>query len=189
VAPQCTLVCGFVPVEGQDQTFPGGFVIKAEKCPNRRGVERILEHFGAPTTDWKSFVAAAGEGRFAAAYITGGYGRPWLAAEDAERIARVPTLIVHDLLPGPLDDRATLRLPAAAWTEREGVWMNCDGLVQRFERAVPPPDGVKAEGQFFYELCGQPGLYRSTRVCAAMAETMPEFAEVFEPRELPKHAH
>ena len=28
-----------MPVVGEDESFPGGFTIRAEKCPNRRGVE------------------------------------------------------------------------------------------------------------------------------------------------------
>ena len=55
------LALGPVPVRGEDQTFkpdqtkgrtgdtsfvvPRPFTIHAEKCPNRRGVEAILEHF------------------------------------------------------------------------------------------------------------------------------------------------
>src|SRR5690606_16186733 len=43
--PQSRLVLGPVPVRGEDEQFPGGFIIHAEKCPNRRGVEEILRHF------------------------------------------------------------------------------------------------------------------------------------------------
>lgn len=42
-APQAMLVAGLAPVVGQDETFRKGFTIKAEKCPNRRGVERVIE--------------------------------------------------------------------------------------------------------------------------------------------------
>jgi NADH-quinone oxidoreductase subunit G len=164
-------------------------VIKAEKCPNRRGVERIIEHFGSASMTWEDFVAAATGGKFHAAYITGGYPESWISPQAAENLRKIETVIVHDLFPGPLDDRAAMLLPQASWAEREGVWMNCDGLVQRFERSIPPLDGVKADGQFFLELAGERGLFRSTKVCAMMGEEIPEFADVFEPREVPKHAH
>ena len=45
IDPQAVLALGPVPTAGEDQKFPGGFVISAEKCPNRRGVEEILAHF------------------------------------------------------------------------------------------------------------------------------------------------
>ena len=46
---------GPVPVVGQDDSYPKDvkgnpveptkFMIRAEKCPNRRGVEAVLKHF------------------------------------------------------------------------------------------------------------------------------------------------
>ena len=51
------LVLGPVPVVGEDDTYPkdvrgepvepAKFTIRAEKCPNRRGVEAVLKHFRA----------------------------------------------------------------------------------------------------------------------------------------------
>ena len=67
--------------------------------------------------------------------------------------------------------------------------MNCDGLLQPFERSIPPLEGVKADGQFLFELVGETGLFRSAKVRAAMAEACPEFAEIHVPVEPPKHAH
>ena len=49
------LVLGLVPVQGEDQSFPNGFTIRAEKCPNRRGVEAIVSRFGSGAiTRWTS---------------------------------------------------------------------------------------------------------------------------------------
>ena len=42
---QAAIVLGPVPVEGADETFKNGFTIRAEKCPNRRGVEAVVRHF------------------------------------------------------------------------------------------------------------------------------------------------
>ncbi|RMF74376.1 MAG: ferredoxin [Planctomycetota bacterium] len=189
IAPQATLAVGYVPVRGEDKTFPKGFTIRAEKCPNRRGVETVVAHFGGPSASFDEFVRAAGEGRFKAAYVTGGYPDPWIADDVAAALAKVERVVVHDLYPGPLDAHAALRLPAATWAEREGLFVNCDGLVQPFERAIPPREGVKSEGQFFYELAGEVGLFRAGKVRTMLAAEIPAFAEVFEPREVPKHAH
>ncbi len=188
VAPQATLVLGHVPTASSDQAFKG-FTIRAEKCPNRRGVETILQHFGGPTASLAEFQAAAAEGRFAAAYVVGGYPEPWVSADLAKALGKVETLIVHDLFGGELDEIAAIRIPSAAWVEREGSFMNCDGLVQAFERARPPLEGVKADGQFFFELAGESGLYRGRRVREKMAQTLPQFGEVFVPREEPQYAH
>ena len=44
VQPNVTCVLGHIPSRGVDETFPNGFCISAEKCPNRRGVEEVLKH-------------------------------------------------------------------------------------------------------------------------------------------------
>ena len=189
VAPEATLVLGYVPVRGEDQTFRKGFVIKAEKCPNRRGIETIIEHMSGNTATWGDFLGQAAEGRFKAAYVVGGYPEQWVSPEVAAALAKVDCLIVHDIFPSALDEFAAVQMPGATWIEREGSFMNCDGLLQLFERAIPPREGVKADGQFFYELAGETGLFRAAKVRQKMAETLPAFNEIHEPREEPQHAH
>lgn len=189
IARQATLVLGHVPTAGSDQTYPKGFAIRAEKCPNRHGIETVLRHLGGPTAVFGEFLGQAVEGRFAAAYVVGGYPHEWVTPDMAGALARPSFLVVHDLFPSALDEHATLQVPAAAWAEREGTFMNCDGLLQPFERATPPPEGVKADGQFFHELGGPTGLYRAAGVRAEMAAEMPEFASVFVPQDLPEHQH
>ena len=73
--------------------------------------------------------------------------------------------------------------------EREGSFTNCDGLVQPFARCIPPLEGVKADGQFFHELVGEPGLFRAGKTLEKMAVEMSEFATVHIPRDEPEYAH
>ena len=84
---------------------------------------------------------------------------------------------------------AAIILPACAWVEREGSFVNAAGLVQRFEHAIDPPDGARRDGQYLYEIAGYQGLYNAERVCEMMAETIPAFAEVCGVPALPGHAH
>jgi NADH-quinone oxidoreductase subunit G len=189
VAPQATLVLGYVPVEGEDKTFPAGFVIKAEKCPNRRGVEQILAHFGGNTMSFDEFVTAAGEDKFKAAYVVGGYPKEWITKDHHKAISKIELLVVHDLFPSLLDARATVQVPAASFAEREGSFVNCDGLLQPFERAIRPLDGVKADGQFLYELAGGPGLYQAAKVRERAATELAFFAGVYRPPDEPRFAH
>jgi NADH-quinone oxidoreductase subunit G len=188
-APQATLVLGHVPIYGADRTFSKGFVIKAEKCPNRRGVETIIDKVGGPSLGFGDFIGAVGAGKFATAYVTAGYPGEWVDPRWINAFEKIGSLILHELLASPLDQFAAVRIPGATWAEREGTFMNCDGLIQPFERAIPPIEGVKADGQFFFELSGQRGLFRAADVRRAMAEAIPEFKTVFEPQELPEHAH
>lgn len=189
LAPQATLVCGHVPLDGADRKFPRGFVIKAEKCPNRRGVERIMQQLGGATMQFEPFLEAAAKDRFTSAYLVGGYPHEWVTEARANALSHVGTLIVQDLLHSKLDEIATIQIPSASFVEREGTFMNCDGLLQAFERAIAPIEGVKADGQFLAELAGEGGLFRSRKTRAQMAVEMPEFANVFTPRPEPQHAH
>jgi len=189
LAPRSTLALGYTPVEGEDRKFPKGFVIRAEKAPNRRGVQRVIEHFGGAALEYDAFLAAAKQGRFSAAYVVGGYPKSWALNGTRSACEGLETLIVHDLFPSPLDEIAAARIPAAAWAEREGSFMNHAGLLQAFQRAVNPLEGVKADGQFLYELAGERGLFRAAKVRDMIAAEIADFPQVFEPRPEPEFAH
>ena len=90
------LALGPVPVVGVDDTYPKNargdpvqpvkFTIRAEKCPNRRGVEEVLRHFQGDVIGFPTIVEAAGRGEIRALYLTAGYSpraQPWLSAEQA----------------------------------------------------------------------------------------------------------
>ena len=51
IDPQAVLALGPVPVVGEDERFQSGFTIRAEKCPNRRGVEEVVAHFSEQADD------------------------------------------------------------------------------------------------------------------------------------------
>lgn len=187
LAPQAALVVGYVPVAGADETFKNGFRISAEKCPNRRGVQRVIEAAGGPQCTFDTLVSKAAS--FRAAYVVGGYPASWLSDAAAAAIGRIGTLIVHDLLKSKLWDSAAIVIPSASWAEREGSFMNADGLVQAFDRAIKPLDGVKFDGQFLFELAGESGLFRGEKVRQMMAAAMPEFATPFVARTEPVYSH
>ena len=88
-----------------------------------------------------------------------------------------------------MDESAAIVIPSATWAEREGTFVNCDGLAQPFERALVPLDGIKSDGQFFYELAGELGLFRAAKTRKLMAAELPNLAQLHEPPELPEHAH
>ena len=47
IDPEAFLSLGYVPTNGDNESFPGGFTIRGEKVPNRVGVETVLGLFGA----------------------------------------------------------------------------------------------------------------------------------------------
>jgi NADH-quinone oxidoreductase subunit G len=183
--PAATLVAGWLPVEGADQKFPKGFVIRGEKAPNARGVERIIKSAGGASASFGDFLAGIRSGRFAAAYVSAGYRQTWATDDVVRALSGLTALVLHDVLPSAALSCASVVIPGAAWHEREGSFMNAAGLVQ----ALPPIAGVKSDGQFLSELCGDAGLFRSRKAREKMAAEMVEFANAFVPRPMPEHAH
>lgn len=174
--PQAPLVLGPVPVVGEDESFPGGFTIRAEKCPNRRGVEAILSHFGGPAMTWSEFLNQLPNSEFRAVWVAAGYPADWADESVAERLAGLGELIVQDLFPSPLADRATVLLPAAAFAERAGSYVNCADRLQSFTWAIRPPAGVMSEGQLCWRLLGRKGLYQAASVLGEIARECSYFS-------------
>src|SRR5215831_19277355 len=76
---QVRLALGLVPVVGEDDTYPKDrrgwpiqpvkFTIRAEKCPNRRGVEEVLRHFVGEVLGFEEAVQSAESGQLQAVYL------------------------------------------------------------------------------------------------------------------------
>jgi NADH-quinone oxidoreductase subunit G len=181
IDPQALVVVGPVPSEGNDETFKNGFTIRAEKCPNRRGVEEIVSHFAGRVATFEDLTAAIESEEIGAAWIGGGYKQAWIEESAAERLASAQCLVVQDLFHSPALDRATYRLPGAAFAEREGSYVNHDDRLQTVEWAVRPPAGVRVEASVFGELLSTSGLVRARRVLDEIAREIPFFAAASEP--------
>jgi NADH-quinone oxidoreductase subunit G len=194
-APESTLAMGPVPTVGEDDPFPKGsgapvkFTIRAEKCPNRRGVERVLAAMGGTVSAFDAFVKDAAEGAFAAAWIVGGYPTDWVTKELAQAAEKIETVFAQDLFANAVTKAAAVVVPGCAWAERSGSFMNRDGKVQPFDVAIPPPQGCWRDGQSLWALAGETGLYRPASVREKMVKTMPEFGDVHVPPVKAKHAH
>jgi NADH-quinone oxidoreductase subunit G len=168
VDPQALLLLGPVPVVGEDETFANGFTIRAEKCPNRRGVEQVLAMFDAPARPLADALAELEQGEIRGLWVSGGYPTEWIDVATAARLARIELRIVQDLFPSPLSQQATYELPAAAFAEREGSYVNHQGLLQSVSRAIRPPAGVRTEASLFWEMLARPGLYHAGDVLEEM---------------------
>jgi NADH-quinone oxidoreductase subunit G len=190
LSPQTRLALGPVPVVGEDDTYPKDrrgrpvqpvlFTIRAEKCPNRRGVEEILRHFQGEVISYNDILWAAGEGKLHAVYIAAGYvPRPegsWITEEQAAGLKRVPLLVVHDLFPSPASAHAKYRLPAATFAEKDGCFVNHAGLAQEIHRGVHPPRDFRTDGQVFLDLTERRGLLHAPTLRAELAREVPFFA-------------
>ncbi|HUG66937.1 MAG TPA: 2Fe-2S iron-sulfur cluster-binding protein [Pirellulaceae bacterium] len=161
---QALLVQGPVPTEGEDERFPSGFTIRAEKCPNRRGVEEVIVGIAKELVTWDDFLGRLTDESFDAVWVTGGYKTDWNDESVAKRFSSIPLLIVQDVFASPLWNSATYQLPGATFAERDGSYVNHADRLQSFSWAVRPPAGVTTEGQLYWRLRKSPGLYNSRAV-------------------------
>lgn len=148
---------GPVPISGQDKTFPGGYTITAEKCPNARGVRRALGQITESVLDYQPFLTAIEDERAAAVVLTGNYPSHWVTPELAKAV-NSKYLVLIDTLPNTLTERADVLLPGATFIEKSGTFENHKGRLQSFDRAFLPIEFAKAEGQIALDLLARLGL-------------------------------
>ena len=176
LAPDVLLALGKVPVIGQDEKFKSGFTIRAERCPNRRGIEEILKHFEKTVLDWDAMTRKVDAGELDGVYLTANYPDPWIDDAEAARFERLNLLVVHDILPSPVARKAHFIVPGVTFAEKEGCYVNHAGLIQSTDWGVRPAEGAHADGQVFCDLLGRKGLYQSANVLAELAGAIGFFA-------------
>ncbi|MFM7149941.1 MAG: molybdopterin-dependent oxidoreductase, partial [Gemmataceae bacterium] len=183
------LVMGPVPVRGEDDTYPKDckgrpvqpvkFTIRAEKCPNRRGVEQVLRHFEGKIIGFDELMRQADEGRLQMVYLAAGYpprGEGWISANQAGSLKKVPMVILQDLHPSPATEAAQFIVPGAAFAEKEGTFVNHAGLAQELHWAVTPSGECRTDGQVFADLAERKGLLHAASVRKEMAGEIRAFA-------------
>ena len=175
--PEATLVLGYVPEMGEDEKYAGGFTIHREKCPNRRGVEQLIGAIAGEVITWDQFVEQRlADESYDAVWITGGYKTKWNDEATAERLRQVKTLIAQDLFPSPVWHAADWQLPASAFAERAGSFVNYGDRLQTFTWAIRPPRGLMTEAQLFWRLLNEPGLFNADRVREEVARRFVYFS-------------
>ncbi len=175
---EALIAVGPIPESGADETFKNGFTIRAEKCPNRRGVEKIAGAFQGEVISWNRFLERIEKENFGGVWVSGGYRHEWNDAATVKKFAGVKSLVVQDGFASPLWERATLQLPGATFAERDGSYVNFNDRLQSFRWAVRPPSGVKTEAQLLWQLLGRVGLYKSSQVLEDVARDIAFFAPI-----------
>lgn len=188
LAPEARLYLGWVPIDGQDDTYPKDrkgnpvqpvkFTIRAEKCPNRRGVAEVLRHYQGEVLDFDRAIADARAGALQALYVTAGYPPKlgaWYTPEQVAALAKVPLLIVQDLVPSALTEAARFVMPAASFAEKDGCFVNHAGLAQQLHWAVRP-GAIRTDGQVYLDLLERRGLLQATALRQELAREVPFFA-------------
>src|SRR5262249_42434167 len=135
---------------------PRPFTIRAEKCPNRRGVEHILQRFEGQIIGFDELVRRVGAGEFRGLYVTSDSPDPWIEESTAQTLrSGVELLIVQDVTASPLSDLADITLAGATFAEKAGCYVNAADRLQYSEAALPPRDGSLPDLDLFAILLGR----------------------------------
>ncbi len=192
LSPANVLALGPVPARGEDLTFtpdqtkgrtgdtsfvvPRPFTIHAEKCPNRRGVEAVLEHFQGEVIGFGDFVGRVGPGEFQAALRRLRRDRPVDrrgAGEGDPRQGRVPRG------PGHARSRRWRKRPTSCWPGRPSPRRRAATSTPTAGSSTPrrpcPPRRVAARPRHASRSCwaGRRGPVRSRDVLAELAANDP----------------
>ena len=119
----------------QDETFPK-FKIEADKNPNRAGLKLM---FGADVeSNTQKIIEGIEAGRIKALYIAASMPHFEPSAALIAALSKLEYLVVQDLMPGPLTEKAHVVLPGSSFAEKDGVFVNSQGRAQVVRRAIDP---------------------------------------------------
>jgi NADH-quinone oxidoreductase subunit G len=190
LSPDVQFALGPVRSVGDDDRYPkdvrgsavepARFVIRAEKCPNRRGIEAILKHFEGRVMSFDEMLSQIAAGAVESLYLFGGDPEPWITAEQAAGLASLKLLVVQDILPSPASSVAHFVLPGGSFAERDGTFVNHAGLAQAICRAVAPLEEAWPDGRILWQLAGRRGLFHAPTVRQEMAQGIPALAPLAE---------
>ena len=110
-------------------------LMSEDKNPNTRGAVMVAST--TPPKPVAELVAACNKGKYAYAICLGADVEVDAAELSAalDKLKAVVTIAAHD---GPLVAAAHVALPACAWAEADGTFVNKDGIAQKSEWALRP---------------------------------------------------
>ncbi|MEM7809450.1 MAG: molybdopterin-dependent oxidoreductase, partial [Planctomycetota bacterium] len=177
--PEATLVLGPIPTSGEDEVFKHyitgdeTFRIRAEKVPNKRGIERVLKLLGGKTAQWDELASMDVKG----AWVTGNYLDKWVTTDAMPASLKDAFVVTTETIPNAIVEAADVVIPAATWAEKDGTWENIDNRIQPFEPAIEPLPGTHVEGEVFAKLLRRDG-YDAHAIRQELSEKDDAFAGI-----------
>ena len=187
ISPKSKLVLGPVPVIGEDDHYPKTrgsvapnvkFTIRNEKCPNKKGIEQIIKHFEGDVILVSDYLS---KNTPDALFIAAGYQGEEVSWFDNTLLGlfkKVKLLISQDLFPSALTDVSKYIIPSAAFSEKEGTFVNFAGLAQELHWACVPLKQVRTDGQVYLDLLERKGLLQAANIRDEIAKSIPYFSRL-----------
>lgn len=186
LSPDVKLALGPVRTVGGDDHYPKTvtgappknvkFTIRAEKCPNRQGVEGVLQHFQGSVISFETIAADVTAGKYDGLYVLNADPEAEFPADFVQAAGKLRLLVVEDLLESPLSHAGHFVLAGAAWAEKEGTFVNHAGLAQGIYRGLRGPGEARPDGRILWELSDRKGLFRASTVRQEIAGEIKTFA-------------
>jgi NADH-quinone oxidoreductase subunit G len=163
-----------VPRKGEGDDI----LLSQDRNPNAHGAKLILGLQSKPGANLEAIASGVAEGRIKSLVVFG--EDPTAFGIPVDRLKKLPSFIVIDILRNRSTAHATAVLPAAAYAEKSGSMINGRGRLQRLNRAVRPPGQARQDWEILrdllQELTGSDGLGSIEDVFRQMAESIPQFA-------------
>ncbi len=137
--------------------FEDSFLVRGDKNPNSAGAEALGLNGKVGET-----LEKASSGEIKVLYLF----HHKLEDEEALKLLNGAEMVVYvGTNWNAAAEAAHIVLPAATHAEKEGTFTNCDGRIQRFQRAVEPLEESRADIQILTDLAGMLG-HPLPHVCA-----------------------
>lgn len=180
------LAIGPVRTVGEDDLYPKDvhgkpvtptkFTIRAEKCPNRRGVEAVIKQIQGSVIEFKDLLNQISRGDVEALFVLGGDPEGWISDADVSKLDKLKLLVVQDLLASAASAKAQFVLPGGAWAEKDGTFVNHKGLAQAIHRALRGPEEARPDGRILLELAERSGMFHAPTLRKEVAAAVPALA-------------
>jgi NADH dehydrogenase/NADH:ubiquinone oxidoreductase subunit G len=80
------------------------------------------------------------------------FGDDFVSKRLAEKLEKAPYLVVQATYTSAVTDKADVVLPVTLWSEQAGHYVNLDGRIQKAEKAVEAPAGVRENSAVLAEI-------------------------------------
>ena len=186
LSPKAKLAIGPVRKVGEDDLYPKDvhgqpasptkFTIRAEKCPNRRGVEAVLKHVQGSVVEFSQVLDQVSRGEIDTLFVLGGDPEGWISAADVAKLDKLKLLVVQDLLASAASAKAQFVLAGAAWAEKDGTFVNHNGLAQAIHRALRGPEEARPDARILMDLAERHGMFHAPTLRKEIAAAIPALA-------------
>ena len=136
----------------------------------------MLRHFQGDVVSYEALLQKLERKELDGLYVLNADPEATFLADLAAKTASLKLLIVQDLLASPLSDQAHFVFAGTAWAEKDGTFINHQGLAQAIHRGLRGPGDSRPDGRILWDLNQRTGLFHPATIRRELAGEIPELA-------------